>query len=186
MSLLEYARGPQPTTFDNYVDRYYNQYLAENCKNVSGNNCRILQHSNGMCILCVDPSHTALRKVADSAGSVVVASVTFGSSKGEFAPDSVKVVGKKKKNGRMCQQDMRLLTIKLSDDSEYPIPACLHGFILEMNTALLDSPWLLSAAPLAEGFVAIINVHGKMKLSVYKLLRVATAGDAHEDENDDA
>lgn len=186
-SSYDYAWNPLPTTFDYFTHRYYHQYLCTSVKGVEGNHCRLLQHSNGLCIVTLDPTHVAVQRTADKANDVRVSSVVFGSRRKriDVTPDSIKVVGKKKKNAMMCQEDTQLCTVMLSDGSEYAIPACVSGFVLELNAALVEQPWLLTAAPGTEGFIAVINPSAKADLSRLYKVWTATGGDARAEGEDD-
>ncbi|ESL08860.1 hypothetical protein TRSC58_03431 [Trypanosoma rangeli SC58] len=151
-----------PSSFDYFTERYYHQYVVSNCKGVENNNCRLLVHSNGLCVLCLDGSHAAIqshRRATSTDGKVVpshsrIESVTFGSGRGnaKMAPESIRVVGKRKKNAIICQEDTNICVIAMTDETVYKIPACVPGFVLELNPAVQDRPELLAAAPTAVGF----------------------------------
>lgn len=183
-TLLCYAREPNPTSFMYFTERYFHQFLIEQAKSTPGNNCRILQHSNGLFILCIDPSHAAIAAV--KGGEVTVTSVTFGSgrSNSSVTPDSIKVVGKRKRNALICQADTKICSITLSNGTVYTIPACINGFVLELNGALMDNPWLVVEAPTAEGFLAVINPSTKNDLSHLQRLWTATGGEAGGEDDD--
>ena len=40
-----------------YTGRYYLHFIARNLKGAAGHNMRLLLHSNGLSVLCLDPSH---------------------------------------------------------------------------------------------------------------------------------
>lgn len=178
-----YVSESMPTSFEYFTQRYYHHYQVENCKGIVGNHCRLLQHSNGLCILCVDPTHQ-LMTACSKGSSIVVQKVEFCKGKTPLTPESIQVVGKRKKNALVCQTDTKLCTITLSDGTEYPIPACLNGFVLELNAKLMTQPNMVSAAPMVEGFLAIINPSAKADLSIYPKIWAATGGDAAAEEED--
>lgn len=182
---LAYARFPAPTTFDFFTERYYHQYLFEDCKKVPGNNVRVLQHSNGICVVCLDPSHIAIAAVKANP-ELRIASVVFGSGRNshDIATGNVKVTGRKKKNAMLCQADMRICTVTLSDGTVYTIPTCLNGHLLELNPEVASHPWLAASAPMAEGFLAIISPSLRNDFSAMKKVWTATGGDAAGEDGD--
>ncbi|RNF07044.1 hypothetical protein TraAM80_03678 [Trypanosoma rangeli] len=185
-----------PSSFDYFTERYYHQYVVRNCKGVENNNCRLLVHSNGLCVLCLDGSHAAIqahRRATSMDGELVpshprIESVTFGSGRGnaKMAPERICVVGKRKKNAVICQEDTNICVIAMTDKTVYKIPACLAGFVLELNPAVQDRPELLATAPTVEGFIAVISPNYK-KVDLIKYIKVseATGGDVIEDNDDD-
>lgn len=179
-----YVPLPSSTTFDYFTERYYHQFSIRDCKKVKGNDCRILQHSNGLCVLCLDPNHAVVRRCTPADAGVTVAKVAFFKGRTAIVPESIQVVGKKKKNALVCQNDTKLCGIVLSDGTEYTIPACVNGFVLELNATLLEQPWMVAAAPTAEGYLAIINPTSKADFSGYEKIWTATGGDAVGDDED--
>ncbi|KPI84887.1 hypothetical protein ABL78_6069 [Leptomonas seymouri] len=178
-----YVRSPLPRSFDYFIERYYHQYCIRDAKRTAGNNCRILQHSNGLCVLCVDSSHALVQKCgADPA--VTVSKVEFFKGRTIVTPESIQVVGKKKKNALVCQNDTKLCGITLSDGTEYSVPACVNGFVLELNATVMEQPWMVAAAPMAEGYLAVINPTSKADFSGYGKVWTATGGDAAGEEDD--
>ncbi|ORC93721.1 uncharacterized protein TM35_000015980 [Trypanosoma theileri] len=194
---LSYTVDAKPSTFEYYTERYYHQYLVKNCKGVENNNCRLLVHSNGLCILCIDESHAAVRscrekKVTaeenDSGVNLHIASVTFGSGRGnsKMTPEGVRVVGKRKKNAIICQEDTKVCVVTMSDGTVYNIPACIDGFVLELNAAVQERPSLLVEAPVTEGYIAIISPnHSKVNYSKYIKISTATGGDIMDEDEED-
>ncbi|AAZ10743.1 Pestivirus Npro endopeptidase C53, putative [Trypanosoma equiperdum] len=183
------AAAPKPSTFDYFTERYYHQYVVKNCKGVEGNNCRLLVHSNGICVLCLDETHRVVRAAKSSAGAVEtnVASVVFGSGRGnsQLSSGSIHVVGKRKKQAAVCQVDTKICIITMSDGTVYHIPACVDGFVLELNSALQQHPNLLLDAPTAEGYIALISPnYSKVKFSEFTKLSAPTGGDVVEEEEE--
>ncbi|KPA82406.1 hypothetical protein ABB37_03482 [Leptomonas pyrrhocoris] len=178
-----YVRAPPPQSFDYFTERYYHQYCIRDTKKTPGNNCRILQHSNGMCVLCVDSSHVLVQKCAADPATTVT-KVEFFKGRTAITPESIQVVGKKKKNALVCQNDTKLCGIALSDGTEYTIPACVNGFVLELNATVMEQPWVVAAAPTTEGYLAVINPTSKADFSGYDKVWTATGGDAAGEEDE--
>ncbi|GET92387.1 hypothetical protein, conserved [Leishmania tarentolae] len=179
-----YVTLPSSTTFDYFTERYYHQFSIRDCKKVKGNDCRILQHSNGLCVLCLDPNHEVVRRCAHADAVVTVAKVSFFKGRTAIVPEDIQVVGKKKRNAVVCQNDTKLCGIVLSDGTEYAIPACVNGFVLELNATLLEQPWMVAVAPTSEGYLAIINPSAKADFSGYEKVWTATGGDTVGEDED--
>ncbi|KAG5468368.1 hypothetical protein LSCM1_02348 [Leishmania martiniquensis] len=179
-----YVPLPPPTTFDYFTERYYHHFSIRNCKKVKGNDCRLLQHSNGLCVLCLDPNHDLVRRCAAADAGLTVAKVEFFKGRSAITPESIHVVGKRKKNALVCQTDTKLCVIVLSNGLEYTIPACINGFVLELNATLLEQPWMVAVAPTAEGYLAIINPSPKADFSTCENVWTATGGDAAGEGDD--
>lgn len=178
-----YVRCPLPSSFDYFTERYYHQFCIRDTKKTPGNNCRILQHSNGICVLCIDSSHVLVQRCTEDP-TVTVVKVEFFKGRTPITPESIQVVGKKKKNALVCQNDTKLCGILLSDGTEYTIPACVNGFVLELNSTLVAQPWMVAAAPTTEGFLALINPTSKADFSGYDKVWTATGGDAAGEDDD--
>lgn len=178
-SLCAMAKCPYPTTFDYATERYFTQYIFRDCKKVVGNNCRILQHSNSLVVVTLDPTHAAVQ-----AGPEQLDRIEFGSSRSSHNknPSVINVVGKRKKNALICHADMRLCTVFLKDGRSFPIPACVNGFVLEFNSALQSKPELLVLAPMSEGFLAVVDVNTKNDYSAMEKVWTATGGEVLGDE----
>ncbi|KAH9577419.1 hypothetical protein LSM04_005093 [Trypanosoma melophagium] len=193
---LFYTVDAKPSTFDYYTERYFHQYLVKNCKGVENNNCRLLVHSNGLCILSIDESHAAVRScqknvmIEENASGVNlhITSVTFGSGRGNsrMTPEGIRVVGKRKKNAIICQEDTKICVLTMSDGTVYNVPACIDGFVLELNAAIQERPALLVEAPTTEGYIAIIspNQH-KVNFSKFIKVSTATGGDIMDEDEED-
>ncbi|KAG8349016.1 hypothetical protein ERJ75_000706300 [Trypanosoma vivax] len=184
---LTCVAAPKPSTFDYFTERYYHQYLVKDCKGLDGNNCRLMVHSNGICVLCLDDSHAAVQafRCSTGDGSVTVSSIVLGSGRGnsQIGSGKLHVVGKRKRNAAVCQVDTKMCTITLSNGGVYCVPACVHGYVLELNTALLERPALAVEAPSGEGYIAIISLsHNKINLSEYTKLSSPSGGDVVEDD----
>lgn len=192
-SLLEVIRAPFPTSFDCVSKRYFTHYIVRDCKKVKNNNCRLLQHSNSLIVLTLDPSHAAV-----VAGPEELDHIEFGSSRRpkenssgnqqsfqsrSFSP--IQVVGKRKKNAVVCHQEMRLCTIYMKNGDFFHIPACVNGFVLEYNELLIEHPEALLQCPLSEGFLAIISVNTSNNFAEMEKIWTATGGEALMDGEED-
>lgn len=187
------STAPHPKAFTYFTERYFSQYIIRNCKGIEGNNVRLLLHSNGLCIVCVDPSSMLMQ--------MKIVSMTHSLKHDRSEP--IKVQGKRKKNALLCQLDMALCFIDVipkdatadavvvpkkppsaTEAGQLRVPACVDGLLLEINPFLVHRPELLQEAPLTEGFIAVVNPNGKMKFDKYEKLWTATSGEvfAQEDE----
>ena len=186
------STAPHPKSFTFFTERYFSQYLIRNCKGIEGNNVRLLLHSNGLCIVCVDPSSILLQ--------MQIVAMTHSLKHDRSEP--IKVQGKRKKNALLCQVDMALCFVdvvpkdlpldtvvpkkapSLTEAGQLRVPACVDGLLLEINPFLIHRPQLLQEAPLTEGFIAVVNPNGKMKFDKYEKLSTATSGEvfAQDDE----
>lgn len=177
---------PHPKAFTFFTERYFSQYIIRDCKGIKGNHVRLLLHSNGLCVVCIDPSNVLCQK------SAKIKQLSHSTKKDRAGP--IKVQGKRKKNALLCQRDMVVCFVDLDAvDSENSndeanagpvtatrqirVPACVDGLILEINPYLVKRPQLLQEAPLTEGFIAIVNPHAKMNFDEYEKLSSATSGE---------
>ncbi|EPY32314.1 hypothetical protein STCU_02873 [Strigomonas culicis] len=64
------------------------------------------------------------------------------------------------------------------------MPACINGFVLELNARLVEQPELLVTAPLMEGFLAVINPSAKTTLAAFKKIHAATSGETLLEEGE--
>lgn len=193
-SLFRLACAPFPVTFNGVTKRYFTHYLIRDCKKITNNNCRLLQHSNSLIVLSLDPSHAAV-----IAGPNQLDRIEFGSSrksngrsdvehqstthKKAFSP--INVIGKRKKNALVCHKDMRLCTIYMKNGDVFPIPACVNGFVLEFNAILFEHPELVLHCPLSEGFLCIIDTNTSNNFSMMEKVWSATGGEAMIEEEDE-
>lgn len=199
---------PSPKSFTYFTERYFSQYIVRDCKGIEGNNVRILVHSNGLCLVCLDPSHFLVQNRSKS----VIKGLSHSLKKDRSEP--IKPQGKRKKNAVLCQRDMVICFIdvaveggadeqtpKIESDSamestsatvaappaekltrQIRVPACVDGLVLEINPYLVKQPSLLQCCPLTEGFIAIVNPHAKMRFDTMEKLSVATSGEVALEE----
>eukprot|EP00672_Neobodo_designis_P028519 CAMPEP_0174854316 /NCGR_PEP_ID=MMETSP1114-20130205/30811_1 /TAXON_ID=312471 /ORGANISM="Neobodo designis, Strain CCAP 1951/1" /LENGTH=271 /DNA_ID=CAMNT_0016089001 /DNA_START=41 /DNA_END=854 /DNA_ORIENTATION=+ len=193
--LLRWPRG-----FDFFVDRYYDQYLVENARGIPGNHLRVMLHSNGLAVICLDPSHAAL---VEARASGAAPKVTFDVKKGgtkDRRADTEGLKGKRKKQAIWTAPDTALVAIgpaaamdtNRADDRDQPfIPrfrivaaqypykvcCCFAGSLLEVNTRIADEPGLLVTDTLTAGFVAVVKPRhtGPKGVESMKLLRQSLA-----------
>ncbi|RNC53057.1 hypothetical protein TcCL_ESM09652 [Trypanosoma cruzi] len=93
---------------------------------------------------------------------------------------------KRKKNATKCQEDTNICVITMTDGTLYKIPACVAGFVLELNPAVQERPELLVTAPHVEGFIAVISPnYNKLDLGKYQKVWEATGGDIVDDNDAD-
>ena len=169
-----------PKTFTYFTERYFSQFLVKNCKNVAGNNVRLLLHSNNLCLLCLDPSHELITK------QMTITSLSHAPKRSSSKVDRehIKVQGKRKKNGVICQKDTCLCHIETTQGIEFRIPACIDGHVLEINPLLVRRPSLLLEAPMTEGFIAIINPRAETSFDGFEKLSVCTSFETTIDANE--
>ena len=144
------------------VHRYYDVFHATK-ENISalreGEEFSIYQHHNGLCILCLGPSHPIRTK------SLRVIKVDFDVGSQNRAKNAV--TGKRKKGGIQLHPDTAVCKVytepeenpakkqKISEESTsttqeeepaeqvWTIRACVRGFLVEPNRSLVDNPKLL-------------------------------------------
>jgi glycine cleavage system H lipoate-binding protein len=160
-----------PKKFVYFTERYFSQFLVRDCKGIAGNNVRLLLHSNNLCLLCIDLSHELISK------QMIIASLSHAPKRSNSKVDreNIKVQGKRKKNGVICQKDTCLCHITTSEGVEFRIPACIDGHVLEINPLLVRRPSLLLEAPMTEGFIAIINPRSETSFDKFEKLSVCTS-----------
>lgn len=193
-AVCEMAQYSFPTLFDSVTKRFFTHYIIRNCKNIQNNNCRLLQHSNSLVVLTLDPSHAAVACGVDQLDHIEFGSSRRPTGKSDvkvaqngrnrsFAP--INVVGKRKKNALTCYTDMRLCTIYMKNGDSFPIPACVNGFVIEFNAFLPEKPELLLQCPVSEGFLCIINVSTNNNFTVMEKVWTASGGEAVIETEDD-
>lgn len=167
------CRPPRLFTF--FSQRYFTHYLVANAKGVPGNNVRLLLHSNGVVLICMDPSHVV---VTENLNVLKVHhSVTRNGKVRDRQQGAANVQGKRKKNAMWCQAEMVLVVVE-TEHFEFRLPSCIAGCVIEMNPFLQRDPTLIARAPLTEGFIAIINPKGTPDYSKYELIsRAVDPGD---------
>lgn len=179
---------PPPKSFVYFTERYFSQYIIRNCKGIEGNNVRLLVHSNGLCLICMDPSHFVRERLSErnAEGQLVrrLVKLSYSLKRDSHRGEPIKCQGKRKKNALLCQREMMICYLELDDGQQIRIPACVDGLILEMNPYLMHRPQLLIDAPLQEGFIAVVNPHTKMDFSVFEKVSTATSGEMTADGDD--
>eukprot|EP00759_Apiculatamorpha_spiralis_P012788 PhF_6_TR19681/c0_g1_i1/m.28731 len=89
--------------FPFYTDRYYTKYCIRNTKRTEGNNYSILVHSNGLAILCVDPTHSALHR-DPSVSPTLAIRYENPETKEDRLEQCDNISGKRKKNALRCNE----------------------------------------------------------------------------------
>ena len=170
------APQPFPVSFPYFIFRYYSHYVVRDVRGIVGNHLRLMLHTNGICILCVDPEHAVCQS-----GSPPIANISFNTKRGRNADlvDAVqRVKGKHKRNAVQCNANMLILTITLENQLEYTVPACVDGCVLEINTRIRDCPSLLSSRPLTDGYVAILNPRPSTRFEAFTLVSSSVVREA--------
>mmetsp|Transcript_3256 Transcript_3256/g.9938 ORF Transcript_3256/g.9938 Transcript_3256/m.9938 type:complete len:193 (+) Transcript_3256:72-650(+) len=120
----------------------------------------VLQHSNGLCVVGLAPSHP----VRTSAVKRPL-KVTFRDGILSNKPS-----GKKKIGASWMTEYSRLADIECADGSSYVVYACVRGNLYEVNHRLLDHPELLLEKGDTDGYVAIFMPKRDEKKTVTKEL----------------
>ncbi|EGC36614.1 hypothetical protein DICPUDRAFT_150882 [Dictyostelium purpureum] len=139
------------------LERYYTQYymLGEeqpSSKVEETEDHYVNQHTNGLAIIGVAPSHPVLKKEI---------------SKIEFQENSMnsEVSGIKKRGGFKLQKETIICKIYCSDNTQYNIRSCIKGKLLEINKNLTENDEkhnnvnfsLLKDNSSTSGFIAIVE-----------------------------
>jgi Glycine cleavage H-protein len=110
----------------------------------SGEDVAIARHKNGICVVCLSPSHPVVRR------KLQVTAVSFRS--GLVRP----VQGKRKRGGAILEPRSRLASVLCSTGENFLVSACVKGVLVEVNTALERNPGLVATKPLTNGYLAVI------------------------------
>jgi hypothetical protein len=186
-----------PKSFTFFTERYFSQYIIRDCKGIEGNNVRLLVHSNGLCLVCLDPSHFLVK----DRSNMMISGLSHSLKKDRSEP--IRPQGKRKKNAVLCQRDMVICFIDVvteaavaepqslapTDSSgaiappaaattrQIRVPSCVDGLVLEINPYLVKQPSLLQCCPLTEGYIAVVNPHAKMRFDTLEKISTATSGE---------
>jgi hypothetical protein len=97
-----------PKGFSFFVDRYYDHYLVENARGIPGNHLRLMRHSNGLAVVCLDPSHALL---VEARRTGIAPRVTFDLKKNSSDRQNVTagLKGKRKKQAILVMPETTLL-----------------------------------------------------------------------------
>eukprot|EP01132_Coremiostelium_polycephalum_P007956 gene7956-9786_t len=126
------------------IERYYTQYYMIDVSNKINEDQYINQHSNGLCIIGIAPSHPVLSK------DII---------KIEFKENLLnnEVSGTSKKGGFRLQKETIVCEIQCSDSTTYSLRTCIKGKLLEVNKLLISNPSLLKTSSSTNGYLAIID-----------------------------
>jgi len=108
---------------------------------------RVYNHSNGVLLIGLAPSHPALQPFRR------VVAVRFDGGKRDLTKSEVK--GKRKRGGIFMAQQDRLCDVDCDDGTSYTLRACVRGYLVEVNERLAEHPELLHGRP-ADAFVAVL------------------------------
>ncbi|XP_067930266.1 protein Abitram-like [Watersipora subatra] len=136
-------------TYPSVVDRYYAKKYKRGVKGQTGNDFCILCHSNKICLVTLAPSHSILRD------RKIPQSVSFQVDKKRNRLDN-QATGKGKKGAQVLSEVGVVCIVTCSDGSVYSVYSCIKGKLVEVNSALIDNPLLLTAKTWTDGYVAIV------------------------------
>lgn len=125
----------------------YGQGLARNTSSASasdGEDTAIARHRNGICVLCLSPSHPVVRL------GLPVKSVTYR--------DNIDrpVSGKRKRGGTLLHPDSKVAEVECENGRVFSVRASVKGVLVEVNAALSRRPELVRSKPLTDGYIAIV------------------------------
>jgi len=127
--------------YPSLLERYYTPYVTSNSQSLH-------VHSNGLCVLGIDPAHPQLappRKVTRVA-------YRTHDSKNLLVSD---VRGKKKAGAVFVLPRDMLCEVTLDDGSSFTVYAMVRGSVIEINRRLIDRPELLGTSTGA-GYIAVL------------------------------
>jgi len=127
--LLPTVRDGWPV-FPSVRDRYYTAYKTSNHQTLH-------VHSNGICVLGVDPTHPQLQPPNQ------IASIVYRDHAGKSLLHT-EVRGKKKTGASFVAPNEKIAVVTLSDGSSFSLFACVRGNVIEINSRLVDNPQLLT------------------------------------------
>lgn len=135
--------------YPSVVDRYFASILPS-----SAEHHRILQHSNGICVLTLADSHPILaeKKTVDCVNYQVTMKLNRLQNK---------VIGKNKRGGQILQPESIICRMTCTDGSCYVIRACIKAKLIEVNEKLIENPNLILSKPTSSGYIAIMKSTGK-------------------------
>jgi hypothetical protein len=140
--------------FTYFTERYFDQYVIRDVRGVPGHNLRLLRHSNGLLVLCLDPSHVLLQP-SPSSGVVEAPVLTFDVKRGRGAPgetrdrreDTKNIKGKGKKQAPWVQPETVIVAIGRAQ----PPPSATQPTAEAVPAVAMDGAEGDAAAPAASG-----------------------------------
>lgn len=138
-----------PRDYQSVTERYYSKLYSLDQDRDRHHDILVLNHSNKICLITLAPSHPVI------ANNLKVTKVNFEVSK-KLDRKSNKTSGKSKKGGQLLDPASLLAIIQTEDGTEFAVRAVVPGKLIGVNAALTREPGLLTAAPQAEGHIAII------------------------------
>lgn len=149
-------RDPDIIVPPNIIERSYTLHYGEGCARAAcerdcppslarpGEDVAIARHKNGICILCLSPSHPIVRR------RLPVKGVTY---KGGLVRP---VQGKRKRGGAFLEPRSVVASIACETGDTFVVTACVSGVLVEVNSALETNPGLVAAKPLTNGYLAVV------------------------------
>ena len=135
------------------LERYYTTYTTSNHQ-------LIHQHSNGLILLGVSPSHPQLQPPRR------VVEVAYRSGDGKSLAN-LAVSGKKKSGASFFTARDMVCAVTVDDGSSFTVYACVRGSVIEVNERLRAEPQLLGTAA---GFIAVLAPKADEKKSIGQAL----------------
>lgn len=147
------VRPASPTVlsqFSHLYPRFVQRFLVPRyAKSSTGEDIRILTHSNRICIVTLSPLHPVVRDRKQI--STVNYQVTEKTNRSETQPK-----GKKKKGAQLLNPEAILCRIVCVDGNVYAVRSEISGKLCEVNERLIQEPQLIVERPASDGYIAIV------------------------------
>mmetsp|Transcript_22036 Transcript_22036/g.36760 ORF Transcript_22036/g.36760 Transcript_22036/m.36760 type:complete len:174 (-) Transcript_22036:99-620(-) len=143
---------PLPRRPKTCVERDYEALYAIDVGGEEGHDQVVYRHPNGLCVVCLAPTHPLLRgeNIETDESAVKVDYDVGKGSRLDTQPS-----GKRKRGAMEVHTNTELCQIT-SAGVPYSVRACIKGKLLEVNEQLVKQPHLLWKDPRTAGYVAII------------------------------
>ena len=109
-------------------------------------------HPNHLCVVGLAPTHAALTD-----GRTII-SVQYGDL------GTVTVSGKKKRGSHHVTPHTLLCMVVCDDGTAWPVTACVHGSLIEVNNRAVATPAVVTRDPRFAGYLAIVQPKHDRKL----------------------
>ncbi|KFD67452.1 hypothetical protein M514_00561 [Trichuris suis] len=130
---------------------FYTKYFASDSYGRKNEDLCYLQHNNGVCVICLAPSHP----LVSQRDKLFVQNVNFRvRDKVNRLENAVK--GKKKKSAQQLCHDSILCRVTCVDGTEFTIRAGVKAKLIEANAAIQYDGRLLQTEPQWKGFIAVL------------------------------
>uniref|UniRef100_A0A5S6QJ27 Actin-binding transcription modulator n=1 Tax=Trichuris muris TaxID=70415 RepID=A0A5S6QJ27_TRIMR len=130
---------------------FYTKYFASDLLGRKDEDLCYLQHNNGVCVICLAPSHPLVRQ----RDTTFVQDVNFRVRDNLNRLDNT-VKGRKKRSAQQLCPDSVLCRVTCSNGSQFSIRAGLKAKLIEVNAAIQHDGRLLQMEPQWRGFVAMV------------------------------